>query len=70
MILPMVSTQCVAKVILSSNASYLVAFINKLVSPRNQFQSIHMIELGSDLVAKKPAGAARADSPRFNIFGI
>lgn len=37
---------------------------------RDESQTIYMVELMSDFVAEKPAGATWTDSPRLNVFRI
>ena len=36
----------------------------------NELEAVNVVELSSDLVAKEPACATWADSPRLDIFGI
>ena len=48
----------------------LVPFVDKLVSARNEFKVIDMIELAGDLIPKKPASTTRRDGPGTDIFRI
>ena len=36
----------------------------------NSFQAVHVVKLSGNLVAKEPAGAARAHSPRIDVFRV
>ena len=49
---------------------YLVAFINKLMGPRNQFKPIHMIELRRDLIPKQPSSPPWTHRPRPHILRV
>lgn len=40
------------------------------MSAGNGRQSVHMVELGGNLIAKQPAGTTGADSPSVNVFRI
>jgi hypothetical protein len=55
---------------LGTRGKYFVALINKLMSPRNELQSINMVEFRGNLIAEKPPRATWRHSPRFNVFGI
>lgn len=48
----------------------LVALVDKLVSSSDELKPVHVVKLGCNLVAKEPAGAARADSPSLDVFGV
>jgi len=48
----------------------LVALVDELMSSGNQFETIHVVELSRNLVAKEPAGTTRANSPRLDVFGV
>jgi hypothetical protein len=48
----------------------LVPFIDKLMRTSNQLQAIDVIEFAGDLVSEQPAGAARANSPRFHVLRV
>lgn len=37
---------------------------------RNGCQTVHVVELRGDLIAKQPAGTTRADSPSIDVFRI
>lgn len=49
---------------------YLVSLVHELMRTSNELEPVDMVELGSHLVAKQPPGAARADSPRLDVFRV
>ena len=50
--------------------TYLVAFVDKLMSTSNELQAIDVIELGRNLVAKKPASTTWRNSPCLDILRV
>lgn len=50
--------------------TYLVAFIDKLMSTSNELKAIDVIELRSHFVSKQPACASWRHSPSSNILRI
>ena len=40
------------------------------MSASNRLQAVYVVELGGDLVPEEPAGAARADGPRVDVFRV
>lgn len=38
--------------------------------PRNRLQPIHVVKLGSDLIAKQPTRSSRAHRPRVDILRV
>lgn len=54
----------------SPRIANLVSFIDQLMRSRNQLEAVDVVELVGHLVAKQPAGTARADSPSVDIFGV
>jgi hypothetical protein len=50
--------------------TYLVAFVNELMSTSDKLQTIDMIEFGRNLVSKEPTCAARRNSPCLNVLRV
>jgi len=48
----------------------LVALIDQLMSTSNELQTINVIELGCNLVTKKPASTTRRNGPSLNILRV
>lgn len=49
---------------------YLVSLVDKLVSTRDELQSVDMVEFCRYLIPKEPSRTAWRNSPSFNIFRI
>jgi hypothetical protein len=49
---------------------HLIALINELMSTRNEFEAVNVIEFGRNLVSKEPTRATRRNSPRLNILRV
>ena len=49
---------------------YLVSFVDKLVSTSDELEAVDVIELGRDLVTKKPSSTTRRNGPSLNIFRV
>ena len=50
--------------------TYFIAFVNELMSSRDELEAIHVVELRSYFIPKQPTRAARRDSPSTHVFGI
>lgn len=59
-----------AKRVLGNKETYLVAFIDQLMSARNKPQAIDVVEFSCDLVTKEPASTTWRDGPGIDILGI
>ena len=50
--------------------AYLIAFIDQLMGTSNKLKAVDVVELCSDLIAKKPSRTTRRYSPSANVFRI
>ena len=50
--------------------TYLVTFVDKLMSSSNKFQTVHMIELRRDFITEEPTCSTRRNSPGVDLFRI
>ena len=48
----------------------LVALVDELMRACDQFQAVHVVELGGHLVTKQPAGATRTHGPCFDLLWV
>lgn len=50
--------------------TYLVALIHQLMSSSNSLETIHVVELGGNLVPKEPSRSSRTDGPGVDILWV
>ena len=50
--------------------TYLVTFVDKLMSSSNKFQTVHMIELRRNFITEEPTCSTRRNSPGVDLFRI
>ena len=50
--------------------AYFEAFVDQLMCPRDQFETINMVELSSNFVPKQPSRSSRTHCPCAHLFRI